>query len=295
MSLCRQTPTPPAVESAYYTEPTYNLSDVRAALRLLRTELAHEGGLDEDPDSAAAEPLNASFCAVLSTLVKIAANVMRIPVNPQHLTINLLSPAVAKKFGRYTGARQLLAFCGFNEVRADASADAPASHALTLPLASVDQCRTRIERALVILGKVKHEHSPAPSMDAPTGGTSAAAAAAEQDEPMHDAAAPSSVFLANVEGVHPDRQRRAACGAHGRGRDGAAEYDEGREEEGPSAHGRPALARARVDGRGREADADVDMSQLGGVGTRCTQNSMTHSACIADPLVMRACVSLSAR
>ena len=180
--------THPTAGSDEYQEPTYNIGDVRASLRQLRDELATQMNLDTDPDSPAAVQLNAEYCTILTTLSKVLANLLKTPVNPSHCSINLDNPAVRKKFGAYGGARKMLEFCGFAG-KNDAAAGV---NVLALDPASIDSCRTRIDRALVILNKVKHEHSPPPDPDA--------------DETMQDASsstaaaiAPASVFLANAD------------------------------------------------------------------------------------------------
>lgn len=184
-------------DSLGWSEPDYDISDVRRALRELLQEVrAQQAAQKGEVDEAS---LNAAYCAVLSTLSKVATNLLRSPANPLHLRINLRSGAVLAKFGSYAGARALLRFLGFQE-RVSVE-----SHALEVEAAALPALRTRIERAVVLIAKVKDEHAPPhqaerEEMSDVSGSGNGSASAAMDEEPSGSVvAAPSSVFLANAE------------------------------------------------------------------------------------------------
>jgi len=192
-------------------EPSYDLSEVRRALRQLFTELQQQQAAQRQTEVPAEdEALRSAYCAVLTTLSRVGGNLLKQPANPLHLQLNLRSAAVLTKFGQYNGARALLRFMGFEE---KLSAEA---HSMAVPMEQLPQLRVRIERAVVILARVKQEHEPQPAggqehgmadvavaADPATASPAAAAsakggAAAMEDTPVA-VVAPSSMFLANAE------------------------------------------------------------------------------------------------
>jgi len=173
-------------EDAMYEEPDYDIGDVRRALKEVYEEMRAEMQKSGD-ESIDEESLNASYCSVLSTLHKISNNMLRTPPNPSHLTLNLNSPAVQRRFGRYSGALKLLSWMGLEEE----GSDGQAVHTMQMKLERLEKMRVRIERAAVIIDRVKEEHSPPKAEEDMV---------MDSDVTMNDAAvAPSSVFLANAE------------------------------------------------------------------------------------------------
>lgn len=193
-----------------YVEPDYDISDVRRALKQLYTDLQQQQAQQRTSkallftsDEQAETALKSSYAAMLGTLSKVAGNLLKTPPNPAHLALNLRSAAVLTKFAAHNGARALLRFLGFEE-RLSAEA-----HSMVVPLENLVQLRTRIERALTVIGKVREENTPPPAEDADMAdaiaaslaSSSSSAAAATAVAPSSRAAVSSSSSVAAASAV----------------------------------------------------------------------------------------------